>query len=252
MTGAVGVLIPYSILTFTFDYPGILRKETSEILVQFHEGGSALIFTWLAFALLGSPLIAAYALMGDRLNSTSRFMKLMTGVGMLSGILQVIGLLRWVFVVPMLARDFVNAASPAKQEAIIAGFNLIHQFAGVLLGEHLGQLLTILWTLHMTTVLSKTKLISRRVAYLGYAGSFVYLLAQAELIATVIPGFPVFEFSGLAGSLLWLLWIVIVGSKFYRLQEKHQPGDRLLNQSEFSFRLPLPPDEEIEKVAACQ
>jgi hypothetical protein len=57
--GAIGVLAPYTILTFTFSYPDILREETGIILEQFHQGGSSLIFTWLAFALLGLPLIIA-------------------------------------------------------------------------------------------------------------------------------------------------------------------------------------------------
>src|ERR1700750_1411004 len=58
--GAVGVLIPYTILTISFDYPGILRNETSVILLKFHKGGSKLIWTWFWFALGGITLIPAY------------------------------------------------------------------------------------------------------------------------------------------------------------------------------------------------
>lgn len=51
--GAVGVLIPYTLLTINFDYPQILREDSGLILTRFHSGGSSLILTWWAFALLG-------------------------------------------------------------------------------------------------------------------------------------------------------------------------------------------------------
>jgi hypothetical protein len=54
--GAAGVLVPYTILTISFDYPDILRKETTIILSRFHEGGRKLIWTWFWFALGGITL----------------------------------------------------------------------------------------------------------------------------------------------------------------------------------------------------
>lgn len=67
ITGSVGVFIPYTILTVTFDYPGVLREETGQVLTRFHAGGSGLIFTWLAFALSGTPLLIAFSLLGQQL-----------------------------------------------------------------------------------------------------------------------------------------------------------------------------------------
>ena len=57
ITAAVGVLIPYTILTVRFEYPTILRQDTAIILTKFLEGGSKLIWTWFAFAITGIPLI---------------------------------------------------------------------------------------------------------------------------------------------------------------------------------------------------
>ncbi len=45
IAGAVGVLIPYTILTIIFEYPTILRQDTAFILTKFPEGGSKLIWT---------------------------------------------------------------------------------------------------------------------------------------------------------------------------------------------------------------
>ena len=131
--GAVGVFIPYTILTITFDYPNILREDPGFILTKFHEGGSSLIFTWFLFALLGIPLIIAYILIGQRLENKLSFVRWATTFGVISGIVQIIGLLRWTFVVPVLANNFVVNVSEASKESSKTAFQVIHQYGGVLL-----------------------------------------------------------------------------------------------------------------------
>jgi hypothetical protein len=217
--GAVGVFVPYTILTFTFNYPGILRQESGSILTQFHQAGSSLIYTWFAFALLGLPLLVAYSLIGQKLEPGMPQMKWVTTIGIISGVVQIIGLLRWVFVVPVLATEFVSTSSPSKQEAIEISFKVIHQFGGVLLGEHLGQLFTIIWTVFISFALLKMRIIPKWLAWWGFIASLIYFLAQAELLATVIPAFPVIDMAGFIGSTLWLLWILLVGFKFIKLKK---------------------------------
>jgi hypothetical protein len=82
----------------------------------------------------------------------------------------------------------------------------------------LGQLFTILWTVLISIVFAKLKVFPRWISLLGYVSSFIYLLAQAELLATVIPGFPVWNMAGFIGSTLWLIWLLIVGIKFTRIK----------------------------------
>ena len=214
MVGAAGVMIPYTILTITFGYPDILRQGGEVILTQFHQGGSSLIFTWLAFALLGIPLLIAYDMIGQKLAQQLPNIRWITTIGIISGIVQIIGLLRWVFVVPILAADFVNAPDHASQQAILVSFKVVHQFGGVLLGEHLGQLFTIIWTVFISFALLKVNIIPKWMAFWGWIASFIYLIAQADLLATVIPGFPVWKIAGFLGSTLWLIWLLFLGIKF--------------------------------------
>lgn len=216
IVGAIGVLLPYSILTITFNYPDILRQETNIILTEFHKGGTALIFTWLSFALLGLPLLIAYSLIGHHLQTKMPHINWVTTIGIISAVVQIIGLLRWVFVVPVLATAYVNSSTASTQEAIVISFKVIHQFGGVLLGEHLGQLFTVVWTTMISAALLKVKIIPTWLAWIGFTASFIYFLAQAELFATVIDGFPVIRFAGLVGSTLWLLWLILIGMKFIK------------------------------------
>jgi Domain of unknown function (DUF4386) len=214
MAGAVGVFIPYTILTVTFEYPDILRQDPGVVLTKFHEGGSSLIFTWWAFAILGLPLLIAYILIGQKLEGRLGYIKWVTTLGVISGVVQIIGLLRWVFVVPVTASNFIAATDAATQAAAKMSFQVIHQLGGVLLGEHIGQLFTIIWTIMLSIAFMKLKMFPKWVSWLGIISSAIYLLAQLDLFATVIPGFPVLDGAGLVGSSLWLLWLIITGWQF--------------------------------------
>lgn len=216
--GALAVFVPYTILTVIFNYPDILRQESGVILKSFHQGGTPLILTWLAFALLGLPLLIAYALIGRRLETQLPYIRWVTTLGVISGIVQIIGLLRWVFVVPVLATAYVGTTNVNTMEAIKISFQIVHQFGGVLLGEHLGQLLTVIWTVFISSALFTSGLIPKWLMWLGYTASLIYFAAQAELLATVIPGFWVIDIAGFLGSTLWLLWLVLVGIKFTRIE----------------------------------
>jgi hypothetical protein len=63
----------------------------------------------------------------------------------------------------------------------------------------------------ISTILFRSRLFAKWVSWLGWIASAVYLLAQTELFATVMPDFPVIGWAGLYGSLLWLLWMIVVG-----------------------------------------
>lgn len=213
IVGALFVNIPYTLLIINFDYPDILRLPAAEILTRFQAGGSSLIYTWLAFAWVGLPMLLG-AIMLKRIlaDENAPFLETATTLGVIGFIVQVVGLLRWVFVVPVLARLFTDPTTdPVTKAALPLVFSAVHQYGGVILGEHLGQFLIILWMSMLSGILYKSKRFSKWVAYLGWIASAVYILAQTELLATAIPSFPVIGWAGLYGSLLWLVWMIVVG-----------------------------------------
>ncbi len=210
--GALGVLIPYIVLTIIFEYPDILRQETGIILTKFHEGGTRLILIWWAFAILGLPLLVAYVLLGQKLESKFSFIRWVTTLGVIGLVVQMIGLLRWTFVVPVLAKNFVTGNEMTKEASKVA-FQIVHQYGGVVLGEHIGQLFTIAWTIMITYAFAQLKIFPKWTIWLGYISSIIYLFAQTELFATVIPNFPVIDLAGFIGSTLWIVWLIVVGVK---------------------------------------
>ncbi len=219
ITGAIALLIPYTMLTSIFEYPDILRQDTGIILTKFYQGGNSLIWTWFAFAITGIPLLPAYIMIGQQFENKAPLARMATTIGVIGLIVQMIGLLRWTFVVPVLAGTFVHGTDEATKAAAIVSFKTIHQFGGVILGEYLGQLFTIAWTVMITISFAKLKLMPKWVNWLGIISAVIYLLAQAELFATVIKGFPVWDMAGFIGSTSWLIWLVIIGVFFLRTKK---------------------------------
>ncbi len=221
IAGAIALFIPYTMLTINFEYPDILRQDTGIVLTKFYEGGNSLIWTWFAFAITGIPLLPAYIMIGQKFENKAPLVRMATTIGVIGLIIQMIGLLRWTFVVPVLADTFVHATDEATKAAAIISFKTIHQFGGVILGEHLGQLFTIAWTVMITISFSKLKLMPKWVNWLGIISAAIYLIAQAELFATVIKGFPVWDMAGFIGSTGWLIWLIIVGVVFIKKRNQN-------------------------------
>ena len=209
----IALFIPYSILSATFEYPVILRQDVGVILTKFHAGGNSLIWTWWAFAMVGLPLLPAYVLIGQKLENKLSFVRWATYIGVISLIVQMLGLLRWTFVVPILADNYLTGNDMTKEAAKMA-FQVIHQYGGVVLGEHVGQLFTIIWTVMICYAFDKLQLMPKWLTRFGYSASAIYLLAQTDLFATVMPGFPVVDLAGFIGSTLWLVWLIVLGFKF--------------------------------------
>jgi Domain of unknown function (DUF4386) len=203
--------IPYSILTATFDYPGVLRRPAGEVLDLFAAGGVGLILIWHAFmlcALALVPVSAALALTRERLAANPALAGFAAISGSLAGLAQAIGLARWVFVVPGLAREHV---APSTTEAVrIAAeqtFVTLNGYGGVAIGEHLGQWLTALFVASLATLQWRER---RAVtAYTGLATAAALAVGTTEgvALATGASGelFSLFTIVGFLGLSIWLI-----------------------------------------------
>jgi hypothetical protein len=218
IVGAILVNVPYALLIMTFDYPDVLRQPTADVLTRFAAGGPGLVWTWLAFAWVGLPILLGILLLPKALANNKGVSRgqlvgdLAMFFGATSLIAQMIGLLRWPFVVPMLARLYTAPeATTATREAVVAVFQAVHQYGGVVLGEHIGQTFTILWMVLLSLSLLRQGELPRWLPWAGFVAAGVYAMAQGELLATAMPGFPAWDAAGLVGSLLWLGWLIALG-----------------------------------------
>ncbi len=204
----------FALLAARFDYPDILRRPTGEVLARFREGGSALVLLWWSFALsalLMTPLVVLFGrAVGD---ADEALVAVASTVGVLASLVQFLGLVRWPFLVPYLARaDAEAGASPARKGAVDVVFQAFHRYLGVAVGEHLGYALTGAWTTLAGAALCQS---SAGPVWLGVAG----IVVGPVLILCALEFVGPFEPSGwrLAGAVtpvayvLWSLWLIAVG-----------------------------------------
>ncbi|MBB4745519.1 hypothetical protein BJY16_008978 [Actinoplanes octamycinicus] len=211
VTAAAGFAVASSVLSATFGWPDILREPAPVVLAAFHDGGPSLVWTWFAVAwtygLLAVPVLLLAAALG---RPADPVLKAAGAIGAASALLSLIGFLRWVFVVPALATRWAGG-DPVTRAAVEAAWTAQHQFGGALLGEHLGQVLAVAWSVTVSLVVLRSGVLPRWVGWSGLTASALYLLNQGEVLATAVPGFPVWELAGLLGSTTWGLWVAAVG-----------------------------------------
>jgi hypothetical protein len=211
IVGTAAFAVSATVLSMTFDWPDILRQPADVVLPEFGAGGASLVWTWFAvawtYAILAVPIMLLPTALARR---TDTPLRVATYVGATSVVLSLIGFLRWVFVVPPLADSYV-AGDAATRTAVAAAWTAQHQYGGALLGEHLGQLLVIAWSVTVSILILRTGVLSRWAGWLGLVASGMYLVNQGDILATAMPGFPVWDLGGLVGSTLWAVWLLALG-----------------------------------------
>jgi len=211
VVGALAFAAAATVLSSTFDWPDILREPPDVVLPAFVAGGTSLVWTWFAtawtYAILLVPILLLPAVLGRR---GDPMLRAATYVGATSVVLALIGFLRWVFVVPPLAESYVSG-NAVTRAAVDAAWTAQHQFGGALLGEHLGQLLAVAWSITVSVIILRSRVLPRWLGAAGLVVSALYLTNQGDILATAIPGFPVWDLGGLIGSTSWGLWVAALG-----------------------------------------
>lgn len=154
LTGCLLVAVPlvftlgFTGLQMTFEYPDILRHDAGEVLTRFAAAGADLHLYWYAMfaAALGLiPAAIGVAVLWFREQPFAA--SLAAGVGVLAGLVQALGLLRWVMLVPVLAANYVAPGATDLDRALaVSGFEIANAYLGMGVGEHMGYFFTALFT----------------------------------------------------------------------------------------------------------
>jgi Domain of unknown function (DUF4386) len=214
----VGLPIAFNLLFFllgrTFDYPGILRSPVGTILSRYQAGGLRLKLLWYGFTLTAVLLAPLAVLLGQVLARDGlELVPVATTIGVLAAVVQFLGLARWPFLVPALARTYEDPnASPATREATAVVFDSFHRYLGVAVGECLGYLLTGAWTLLVAIAMLHSSSFGDWLAWPGIAVGALLVVGSLEFVGR-------FEEHGwkLAGTIVpiaytaWSLWLLVAG-----------------------------------------
>jgi hypothetical protein len=199
-----------------FDYPDILRKEPDEILRRFAAGGSGLLLRWELLLLSALAMLPLSAVLAVALAAPPALSVLAVVLGASAALVQALGLVRWPYGVAELARRYVAAPAGAEgdatREMVVVTFATLHRLLGVGVGEHLGYLLTGLWTLAVAASIVVTPVLP---AWLGYIG----LPIGAAILVGVVEFMGPYERDSwkLAGVVVpiayiaWSVWLIVLG-----------------------------------------
>ncbi len=220
---AVAFNVPYAVLAATYNYPDVLRGTASDALDLFAAGGPGLVLIWHGFALSAlalAPLAMALSLTPKRVAEKPGLAIGAAIAGSLAGLAQAIGLWRWVSVVPGLARTHADpAATPDAKLAAERAFDLLNQYGGVAIGEHLGQLLTALFVVLLSTLQwGEGKRVSGGI---GLITALTIALGTSEGLALAIgQSGEIFSLATIAGFLGLTVWLIATGIGLLRGQKR--------------------------------
>jgi hypothetical protein len=220
LTGLLLLVLPvaynlfFTLLARSFGYPDILRRPTGQVLERFAAGGSRLVLIWWGFAMSAVLFAPAVVLVSATLaDADPTVLALATAIGLLAALVQFLGLVRWPFAVPHLARLAGDpGTTPATRDAVEVVFQTLNRYLGVAVGEHLGYLLTGGWTALAGVALIQSDLLHPLFGIVGLLLAPLFVLGSLEFVGP-------FEVRGwkLAGTLVpfayigWSVWLLALG-----------------------------------------
>ena len=220
LTGLLLLVLPvaynglYALLARGFDYPDILRQPTGQVLERFSAGGSRLVLLWWGLAMSAVLLAPAVVLVSATLaDADPTVLALATALGLLAALVQFLGLVRWPFAVPHLARLATDpTATAATRDAVEVVFQTLNRYLGVAVGEQLGYLFTGLWTALAGVALIQSEVLHPLFGVVGLVLAPLFVLGSLEFVGP-------FEPQGwkLAGALVpvayigWSGWLLALG-----------------------------------------
>jgi len=220
-TAALLIVVPLAFnaaffeLGRAFDYPNILRKEPDEVLSRFAAGGSGLILRWQALLLSALAMLPLVALVPVVLEPPTALAVTSLVVGVAAALVQALGLARWPFAVPELARRYVAADGPdagSTRQSIELVFAVMHRLFGVGIGEHLGYLLTGLWTLLLSASIVSTTALPGWLGVIGIPIGVALLVGSLEFVGrNEKDGWSVAGVIVPIAYVAWSLWLVALG-----------------------------------------
>lgn len=229
LTGIFTIVFPlflailFMIMQSVFDFPGILREPASVALTLFAQNQDAIIPTYYLLAWTGILFIPLVILLHQATGEkTSVLLNIATILGILTGLVQALGFIRWPFMIPSLAQAYIDpAATSSVKEAISITYNSFNLYAGGAVGEHLGFVFQAGWGVLFTIVLLNLRFGPKPLAWFGLLMSAVLFISSFEQLIPSL-GEPLATLN-LIGNVGWELWLLALGIVLLRRRPTAQP-----------------------------
>lgn len=201
------------LLGAAYGWPAVLDEPAAVVLPAFAAAQTAVVAGFLLQTLLSVALVPITIGLHHEVGGGSRLWPLtVAGFGILSGLTQTLGWIRWPIVVPGLAESWLDpATTPGTRAALEAAYETLNSYAGGALGEYLGWLFQALWAIGITVLLVRSRVVGPVAALIGAALTAVWALSF--LVGPFAPALAegLFGTAGFSAYAGWFLWLGAVG-----------------------------------------
>jgi hypothetical protein len=195
-------------------FPDIQFAGPEELLTRVHNSGTLGVMVWYVYIVPGVLYIASTVMLHKVLEPERiPWFGVATTMGVVAWAIQFFGLVRWIFVYPYLAEQWVGTNSPQTKETLTIVFNVINNYAGYALGQTIGIGLTAVWILLVGIAIKKSPLFK---PWLGYVAIFTAIgefIGNLGPLGSVIPGINMQTLFNISG-LFWYIsyaWMAYLG-----------------------------------------
>ncbi len=136
-------------------------------------------------------------------------MNIATVFGIITGVVQVLGFIRWPFMVPYLADTYTNPqSSEATRQAVTVAYHAFNQYAGVAIGEHAGYICVSIWTILISVAMFRSAVFK---PWMGWAG----IVIGAGILVSSIEEFgfsfaQTFATINVVSYTAWTVWLIVL------------------------------------------
>ena len=214
--------VGFNVLAAVFQFPEILREPADVRFSLFAEHSGIIIPTYYVLALTGLTQIALSVLLGQVLDDNRTSLVSLTVVfGVLAGLLQVMGFIRWPVLIPWLVESW-QAGTPLEQAALLEG--AFNRYVGMASGEHVGFLCQAIWTTLLGISMLGRRLFDRSLGWVGVAIGVASFPMAMEPLGGPFAAFAVITVP-VNGALYW--WLVLLAISLLRTPVPEGRGVRI-------------------------
>ncbi len=224
------LFVGFTILASVFEFPDILRQTAPYRLNLYRDNQAIVQPTYWLLAMTGFTQIAIAVFLfrsfRDRDTTVLTFALLF---GVLTGILQALGFIRWAILIPYLAEQMTApTATATTREAIALIEGAFNHYAGMAVGEHTANICLGLWTFLLGVAMLRSSLFDSRLAWVGILLSplaFILALEQLGLSGWLLDVVTDFGFPA------WAVWLLVVAVSLLRTRPESGEGPRLTGKT---------------------
>ncbi|MBW7997588.1 MAG: DUF4386 domain-containing protein [Candidatus Glassbacteria bacterium] len=219
----IALFTGFTVLAAVFEFPGVLRESAQYRLYLYRQGQAVIQPVYWILAMTGFSQIAISVFLYRSFRSHSRtLLKFAVLFGVLAGILQTMGFIRWAILIPWLAE---RIAAPGVSAQTVETIGLIegafNRYAGMALGGHTANICLGLWTFLTGAAVFGDRLFDRKLGWFGAGVGLVAMLPALEQLG-IAPA--VFEVIVEYGFPAWAVWLMVIAVSLLKTDPENGRG----------------------------